>query len=37
MPLPRNLKTETVIAEAAGEIAGCRLPRPLAPVALRDR
>jgi len=32
MPLPRNLTTETVIAEAAGEIAGCRLP----PVALRD-
>jgi hypothetical protein len=34
MPLPRNLKTETVIAEAAGEIAGSRLQRP---VALRDR
>jgi hypothetical protein len=37
MPLPRNnLTTETLIAEAAGEIAGCRLPQPLAPVALGD-
>jgi hypothetical protein len=37
MPLPRNFTTATVIAEAAGEIAGRRLQRPLAPVALRDR
>jgi hypothetical protein len=36
MPCPRNHKTETVIAEAAGEIAGRRLQRPPTLVALGD-
>jgi hypothetical protein len=35
MPCPRYLKTETVIAEAAGDIADCRLRRP-ALVGFRD-
>jgi hypothetical protein len=36
MPRPYNLKTQTVFAEVAGEIAGCRLRRPLALIVLRD-
>jgi hypothetical protein len=31
-----NLKTEAVIAQAAGEIVGCRLRQSFALVVLRD-
>lgn len=36
MPCPRNLKTETLIAEAADEIARRRPRRPLVLVGLHD-
>ncbi len=36
MPCPRYLKTETVIAEAARELADYRLRRPPALVGFRD-
>jgi len=36
MPCPRYLKTETVIAEAAREVADCRLRWPPALVVFGD-